>query len=160
MTHDDDLDTIRTLLRAARTATVTTRTASGALHSRPLALLEGDFDGTLWFFTADPSPKTEDLRVHPEVNVAVGSDKGYLSLSGTGRVDRDPARIDELWNPWAEAYFENGRQDPAVALLRVDVETAELWDTEKPLIVKAFEIGRAIMTKTPPDVGDSTTLRI
>ena len=82
MTNDDDLTTISTILHGARFATVTTRGAHGELHSRPLAILEDDFTGTLWFFTQDPSPKTDDVandgvvwgERQPFVRVAIFSD--------------------------------------------------------------------------------------
>jgi general stress protein 26 len=160
MTNDDDLTTISTILKAARFATITTRGAHGQLNSRPLAILQRDFDGTLWFFTQDPSPKTAEIATHSEVNVAVGDDKGYLSLSGTASVDHDQARIDEFWNPYAEAWFEQGRTDPTVALLRVEVDTAEIWDTDKPAAVKVFETLKGIVTKTAPDIGETKTVTI
>ncbi|MBN9173393.1 MAG: pyridoxamine 5'-phosphate oxidase family protein, partial [Microbacterium sp.] len=128
----DELEIVRTILKSARTASVTTQTASGALHSRPLAVLEDDFAGTLWFFTADPSSKTADLAAHPQVNVSVGDGKGWLSLSGLATISRDQERIDRYWNPWAAAYFEGGRDDPAVALLQVDVSSIHYWDLDKP----------------------------
>ena len=160
MTDNDDMTTIRTLLGAERTAIVTTRSGH-ELHSRPLALLGADeFDGTLWFFTNDPSPKTEDVGKHPEVNVAVGGGKGYLSLSGSAAVSRYQAVIDKYWNPWAEAWFEGGRQDPSLALLEVTVESVEYWDLEKPMVARALEVVRAIVTKTPPDVGESHTVSL
>lgn len=158
--NDDERTTISTILQAARFATVTTRSDDGSLHSRPLAILEDEFDGTLWFFTQDPSMKTAEIAHDPQVNVAVGDGKGYLSLSGTASVDRDPARIDHYWNPYAEAWFEGGRNDPSVALLRVDVAVAEVWDTDKPVFVKVFETIKGIATKTPPDVGENTTIRM
>ena len=153
--NDDDKTTISTILSAARFATVTTKSADGSLHGRPLALLDDDFDGT-----QDPSPKTAEIAADPQVNVAVGDGKGYLSLSGTASVDRDQARIDRYWNPYAEAWFEGGRSDPSVALLRVDVAVAEVWDTDKPALVKVVETIKGIVTKTPPDVGENSTVRV
>jgi general stress protein 26 len=157
---DSEIDIVTKILKAARTAAVTTRTAEGALHSRPLAVLEDDFAGKLWFFTADPSAKTADVAANPEVNVSVGDGKGWLSLSGTAEVTRDPAKIDEYWNPWAEAYFEGGREDPSVALLEIDVDTIEYWDLDKPAVVQAFEVLKGIITKKSPDVGESGTLTV
>lgn len=160
MTDNNDMNTIRDILGSERTAIVTTRSGHD-LQSRPLALLGADeFDGTLWFFTNEPSPKTTDIESHPEVNVAVGGSKGYLSLAGTAVVSRDQAIIDKYWNPWAEAWFEGGRQDPSVALLEVTVESVEFWDLDKPKLARALEVVRAIVTKTPPDVGDSRTVEI
>jgi len=157
---DNEIDIVHKVLKAARTASVTTRTAEGALHSRPLGIVEDDFDGTLWFFTADPSAKTADVAANPEVNVSVGDGKGWLSFSGSASVSRDQAKIDEYWNPWAAAYFENGREDPSVALLKIDVDTIEYWDLDKPAVVQAFEVLKGIITKKAPDVGDSGTIDV
>jgi general stress protein 26 len=60
----------------------------------------------------------------------------------------------------AEAWFEEGRQDPTVALLRVDARNAEYWSSDKPGIVRAFEIAKAIVTKQQPDVGDNRTVSL
>ena len=156
----DELEIVRTILKSARTASVTTQTASGALHSRPLAVLEDDFAGTLWFFTADPSSKTADLAAHPQVNVSVGDGKGWLSLSGLATISRDQERIDRYWNPWAAAYFEGGRDDPTVALLQVDVSSIHYWDLDKPAIVTAFEVAKGLLTRSAPDVGDNGVIQL
>ncbi|MBI5161416.1 MAG: pyridoxamine 5'-phosphate oxidase family protein [Micrococcales bacterium] len=163
---DRELDIIRRILSAGRYAFVTTRTADGALHSRPLALLDradddpDRFDGTLWFFTEDPSSKVADVAAHPEVNVAVGDGKGYLSMSGSASIERDRERIDRLWNRFAEAYFPNGKDDPAVALLRVEVGSIEYWDTDEAAPKKAFELAKGILTRRTPDLGDTGTVQL
>lgn len=160
MPSDDDLATIRAIISAAKIAVVTTTSTAGELHSRPLAVLENAFEGSLWFFTQDPSHKTHDIAESPQVNVAYADGKGYLSISGYATVDRDQSRIDELWNPMAEAWFENGRDDPSVALLRVDAQTAEYWSSDKPAVARVFEIAKAIVTKSTPDVGENRTVEL
>ncbi len=157
----DELQIVRRILSAGRTAVVTTRTSAGALQSRPLAILDDDdFDGRLWFFTEDPSDKTDEVRRHPQVNVSVADDKGYLSFSGAASIDRDQARIDHFWNAFAEGYFPGGAEDPKVALLRVDVETIEYWDTDQPQVKRAFEIAKTLITKREPDLGDSAMVTL
>lgn len=158
--HDEPLEIIRRILAKARTASVTTRSSGGELHSRPLAVLEDDFVDTLWFFTADPSPKTADVTIDPQVNVSIGDGKGWLSLSGTATVSRDQDRIDKYWNPWAEAYFDGGREDPAVALLEVGVTSVHYWDLDKPAVVQAFEVVKGLLTRSAPDVGDDGVVRL
>jgi general stress protein 26 len=160
MTDDNDLDTIRTIVSGTRIAVLTTVSPSGELHSRPLAVLEDDFEGSVWFFTQDPSPKTTDVAANAEVNVSYADGKSYLSLAGTATVEHDQARIDQLWNPMVEAWFENGREDPTVALLRVDARSAEFWAIDKPGIVRAFEVAKALVTKTTPDVGENKTVAL
>lgn len=160
MPDDIDLERIRSIISAARVAVLTTTAETGELHSRPLAVLEDAFEGAVWFFTQDPSPKSRDIAVNPEVNVAYADGKGYLSLAGTATIEHNPTRIDQLWNPMAEAWFEHGKDDPTVALLRVDVRSAEYWSSDKPGIVRAFEIAKAVVTKSTPDVGENRTVAL
>ena len=35
--------------------------------------------------------------------------------------------IDRLWNRFVAAWFEGGKDDPKLALLRLDAERAEIW---------------------------------
>ena len=160
MTDDTELETIRSIIDAAKVAVLTTTSPTGELHSRPLAVLDDVFEGSLWFFTQDPSPKSDDIAANPEVNVAYADGKGYLSIAGTATIEHNPTRIDQLWNPMAEAWFENGRDDPSVALLRVDARSAEYWSSDKPGVVRAFEIAKAIITKSQPDVGENRTVSL
>lgn len=149
----NDIETIEHIIKGTRFATVTTRAANGDLVSRPLAVLQREFDGTVWFFTPDPSPKTAEIAADPHVNVAFVDGPSVVSLAGIASVDRDPARIDEFWNPWAESWFEGGRDDPSVALLRVDATSAEYWHVDKPGVVRA--LAKGVVTRKAPDVGDS-----
>jgi general stress protein 26 len=156
----DDLSVIDDIIKGTRFATVTTRTADGDLVSRPLAVLDREFDGVVWFFTQDPSPKTEDISRDPHVNVAYVDGASVVSLAGTATVDRDQARIDEFWNAWAEAWFEGGRQDPSVALLRVEATSAEYWHIDKPAVVRGIEVAKALLTRSAPNVGESRTVEL
>jgi general stress protein 26 len=158
MTDHDELQTIHDIMKGARFASVATRTREGALVSRPLAVLDHDFEGKVWFFTQDPSPKTDDLAGDSHVNVSYADGASHVSLSGTGSVVRDAELIDRFWNPWAEAWFEGGREDPSVALLQVDADTVEYWHVDKPAVVRAFEVAKALLTRTAPDVGESRTV--
>ena len=39
------------------------------------------------------------------------------------------AEIDELWNPAAGAYFDNGRDTPGIAVLHLDVLRGHYWSS-------------------------------
>ncbi|CAN5147500.1 pyridoxamine 5'-phosphate oxidase family protein [soil metagenome] len=160
MTNNEDLETIDGIIKKTRFATVTTRTKDGDLVSRPLAVLEKDFDGTVWFFTADPSPKADDVHNDPHVNIAYVDGASVVSLSGMATIEHDRARIDQWWNPWAESWFPEGKDDPSVALLKVEATSAEYWHIDKPGVVRAVEVVKALITKTAPDVGDNKTVEL
>ena len=101
----------------------------GSAHHEPLtAQLDEDQVDTLFFFIG------KDNRLAPGGEVmAQYVSKGhdfFACLHGTARIDNDPALIDKLWNKQVEAWFPGGRDDPNLALLRVDIGSAELWETD------------------------------
>ena len=156
----EDEHTIEKLVAKASIALVTTVAEDGALVSRPLAVQQREFDGDLWFFTEDPSAKTDQVRANDQVNVAIQAGHGWLSVSGRGSVSKDPAKIDELWNTGAEAWFEQGRDDPSVALLRVEAVTAEYWTSKAPMVVTLAKYAKAAVTGGRPDVGESKVVEL
>jgi general stress protein 26 len=158
--HEADLQAVADVLEKARIATVTTVDADGALVSRPLALQDRAFDGDLYFLTQDPSGKTAQVRSSDQVNVAAEGNGNYVSISGTASVTKDAALIDELWNVHAEAWFEGGREDPSVALLKVHADSAEVWTTDGSRVVSAVKYAKALITKQQPNVGDSTKIEL
>lgn len=156
----EDEQTIEKLVAKASIALVTTVAEDGALVSRPLAVQQREFDGDLWFFTEDPSAKTDQVRANDQVNVAIEAGHGWLSISGTGTVVKDQAKIDELWSTGAEAWFEQGREDPKVALLRVEAKTAEYWTSKAPMVVTLAKYAKAAVTGGRPDVGESKVVEL
>ncbi len=155
---DTEFEQVGKLISKARFAFVTTSTSDGRLLSRPLAIQERDFDGDLYFFTEDPSPKTEQVSADSHVNVSLQSGDNYLSIAGTASVTRDAALIDELWNPYAEAWFEQGRDDPAVALLKVHADSAEYWRVDSPKPIALIKYVTAMVTGERPDVATNVSV--
>jgi general stress protein 26 len=156
----EEIEKVSKLIESARIALVTSVGEEGQLVSRPLAMQDREFDGTLWFFTPDPSPKTEQVAANDQVNVALQVDDGWVSIAGTASVSKDRAMIDELWNKHAEAWFENGKDDPSVALLRVKADSAEYWSIESGKVVSAIKYAKAIITGDRPDIGDNATVQL
>ncbi|MBF4463546.1 MULTISPECIES: pyridoxamine 5'-phosphate oxidase family protein [unclassified Rathayibacter] len=154
----NDVAQIAELVKSAKIGLLTTVTATGQLVSRPLAAQDTDFDGVLWFFTQDPSAKVDDIRANPSVNVAFESKKGYLSVAGSATVVHDSAKVDELWSPSLSGWFPDGKDDPTVALIRVEAETVELWASDEPRPVVLFTVLKAALTGGRPDVGDNRTV--
>jgi len=160
MEQSEELEIINRIMKSTQFAIVTTRSPNGDLHSRPLAVLDEDFTGTVWFFTQEPSAKTEELEHDNHINVSYADGASHISLAGTAVVSRDKAIIDKFWNPWVEAWFPNGKDDPSVALLEVTADSIEYWHVDKPGVVRAFESVKALITKTTPDVGEARVVEL
>jgi general stress protein 26 len=151
--HDDGHQEVAKILKHAGIAVLATVNNQNQLVSRPLALQAAGFAGQLWFFTHDPSPKADEIRAHPQVNVSVHAGGGYLSIAGAAEIVRDRQKIGELWNPAVEPWFEQGKDDPSVALVRVDADSAEYWTADSPKAAILFKLAKSMVTGSRPDVG-------
>ncbi|MFZ3453927.1 pyridoxamine 5'-phosphate oxidase family protein [Arthrobacter sp. 7Tela_A1] len=147
------IDRVVKILEHASIGNLTTVDLDGKLVSRPLELQETDSDGNLWFFTQDPSPKADEIRNNPNVNVSIADKKGYLSISGRAEISRDQEKIQELWKASAAAWFEQGREDPTIALIKVNSDTAEYWISDEPKVASIFKIAKSSVTGDTPDIG-------
>ena len=98
-------------------------------HARPMtALTEGE-SGPLWFFTSVDNAMVQQLPQGSRAVAAfVAKDHDlFASIKGTLHRDDNRAVIDRLWNPFVAAWYEGGKDDPKLALLRLDAEDAEIW---------------------------------
>jgi len=141
---------------------LTTQDEHGVLHSRPMATQQKQLDGDLWFFTRDSSAKSGETRVHPNVNLSYANpdDNRYVSVSGTAVILHDPAKAKELWNPIYKAWFPKGLDDPDLALLRVQVERGEYWDSPSSTMVQIAGLVKAMVSgkSYEPGPGEHGTL--
>ena len=98
-------------------------------HSEPLtAQLDRDQVDTLFFFVGKDNRLASGGSAMAQF-VSKGHDF-FACLAGDIRPDNDPALIDKLWNNQVEAWFPGGKSDPNLALLRLDISSAELWETD------------------------------
>ena len=106
-------------------------------HTRPMtALLEHDGRGPLWIFTATDN-RLAQQTLSPQRAIATFASMGhdlFPSVQGSLVRDDDRAVIERLWNPFVAAWYEGGKDDPKLALLRFDAEHAEIWLNEHSLL--------------------------
>ena len=147
------------LIKEIKFAMLTTADPEGALHSRPMATQNTDeaFDGTLWFFTRASAPKVDEVERDHKVNVSYSKPGGqsFVSASGTARLVRDAAKNNELWTPAMKAWFPKGPEDSETALLKIDVEKAEYWDTAAGPIVTAIGFVKSMVSSKPYHPGEN-----
>jgi general stress protein 26 len=105
---------------------------------RPMTALAEDDRAPLWFFTASDTQLAESLegsRGHAAMATFVAKDHDlFATLGGHVVIDNDRAVIDRLWNPFVAAWFEKGKDDPKLRLLRMDSAEAHVWLNENSLL--------------------------
>jgi len=106
-------------------------------HSQPMTaqLNDDDDGGPLWFFTSKDTDLVKSLgrRRRAIAHFAAKGHDLFASLHGELVIDDDRATIDRLWNRFVAAWFEGGKDDPKLQLLRLDPERAQIWLNENSL---------------------------
>lgn len=156
--REDNLQKIRDMVKDIDFCMLTTVDEEGDLHSRPMSS-NGDIDsnGDLWFFTGASSHKVGEIEKLPKVNVSFADPENqhYISITGKAQLVRDRNKIDELWKPEFKMWFPEGKDDPEVALLRINLEKAEYWDSPSSTIGYALSFVSSLVTGKEPGFGEN-----
>lgn len=129
-------------LKSDRTAMLAAE-GQGTPHARPMTgLVEGEH-GPVWFFTAIDTELAEYVGNRSVRAVMTFASKGhdvFATVHGTLVLDNDRAVIERLWNPFVAAWYEDGKDDRKLALLRMDPDDAEIWLNGSSLVAGAKAI--------------------
>lgn len=105
---------------------------------RPMTALTEDNQAPLWFFTASDTELAQSLegsRGHAATATFASKDHDvFATITGHVVIDTDREVIDRLWNPFIAAWFEKGKDDPKLRLLRMDTAEAHVWLNENSLL--------------------------
>ncbi|HYI43437.1 MAG TPA: pyridoxamine 5'-phosphate oxidase family protein [Sphingomicrobium sp.] len=108
--------------------------------TRPMtAQVDGE---QIWFFAS----KSEDLvkgLSRSSRAIATYTSKGhdlFASIKGTLVLDQNREVIDRLWNPVIASWYKDGKDDPDLALVRFDAESADIWQADAGASLKAAVI--------------------
>jgi general stress protein 26 len=148
---------ISELINGIRIAMLTTAARDGTMSSRPMAIQDKPFNGTLWFLTRSTSEKIDEVKQdqHVTLTFAEPKDSKYLSLKGRASVNQDRAKIKELWNPLYKAWFPKGQDDPEISVLRVEVTEADFWEASSSKLIMGVKYLAAAMTGGTLPVGEA-----
>ncbi len=160
--YDRNIEKLKELIKDINIAMLTTVNSDGSLCSRPMATQKTEFNGEIWFFTSDRSAKVDEIVHEQQVNVSYSNpDKQeYVSVSGHAELVRDRQKIEELWNPILKAWFPDGKEQADLALLKINVDKAEYWDSPSSAVVSLIGFVKAIATGKPYEGGEHEKLSI
>ena len=104
-------------------------------HAEPMtAQLDEDVEGKFWFYTG------KDNRIAPGgpamVQFVSKDHKVFACIKGKLAIETDQAVVDRYWSNMVEAWFEGGRNDPSLRMLRFELEIAEIWEGDESLLGK------------------------
>jgi general stress protein 26 len=100
--------------------------------SRPMAAQKVCDQGNIWFFSQKSSDKNKAIARDNKVQLffAHPAKSSYLVVNGEAEIIIDRAKTEELWNPLVKTWFEGGKDDPDISIIKVVPVSAYYWDTD------------------------------
>lgn len=117
------------------------------LSVRPMSVLQVDEAGNLWFMSQNDSNKNAEITQDPFTHLFFQENKnsGFLNIYGITEIITDGAKIDELWNPLLKVWFQGGKDDPKISLLKVVPTNVYYWDTKHGEAIAFIKMATSII---------------
>jgi general stress protein 26 len=155
MTDEESTAKLVELMGDMPIAMMTTQGPEG-LRSVPMARQDVEPDAEMWFITARDTDHVRAIAAEPAVALTFSSRDAWVAATGRAEVVDDLRKLRDLWNTFAEAWLPGGPEDPNAALIRVDVERAEYWDTPGGRIASLVSFAKTKLTGDTYDADHGT----
>jgi general stress protein 26 len=133
-----------------------------AQHFQPMTAFCEPDDGRIWFFTRNDTDLARAVQEGGDAMFVVQAKDMDFQACISGRLTQalDRERMDRYWNPVVAAWYPDGKDDPRLTLLRMELGDAQIWLSEANPLAFAFQIARSNLTHRPPNLGESATINL
>jgi general stress protein 26 len=118
--------------------------------------------GKIWFFTR----RETHLATAAETGVGatfivLSADQAFqTAINGELLRSDDDLHRDKFWGATVSAWFPKGKADPNLALLCLTCAEADVWVSEAGGVKFGWEMARANLTGSVPDIGGQAHLTL
>lgn len=156
-----DINKVAELVRGIKFALVTFVNHEGHLHSAPMTTQDEEFNGTVWFIGSKSSDLVRSIPGNNQVNLGYSDTSGhnYVSINGVAELVNDQAKLDELWSEGYNAFFEQGKEDPDVQLIKVIGNGAQYWEGDGK-VLSFIKMTKAAITGTTAKLGETDGVKL
>jgi general stress protein 26 len=124
---------------------------------RPMSVHAAPEECAVWFITHAGSDFAAEVGEGGPSRLVTMARDGRIQLSLSGRIEpsHSALHIERYWTPLVGAWFERGRDDPAVLAMRFTPQTGKIWVAAGGLLAVGWEWAVASLTGGRPDLGTS-----
>jgi len=137
--------------------------ASGGVESefQPMTAFSEPESARIWFYTRnDTELAARAQNTAPATFIVISKDHELqASIRGGLRASNDVLHRDKFWSPMVAAWFPGGKDDPHLTMLCLDCTEARVWISEKRAFKVGWEVAKANLTGSEPDVGGRALLK-
>ncbi|MFT3749528.1 MAG: pyridoxamine 5'-phosphate oxidase family protein [Agriterribacter sp.] len=131
-------------------------------HAVPMSRQEVDEEGNIWFLFSSESDTYKNLQCDNNITLLYSDvrDYNFLSVSGEAEITKDKSRIEKYWNKMIETWFEKGKEDPRIRVLKVKTSDAHYWDNKTNKFVTFLKAAVSAVTGEKSDIGRQGSLSL
>lgn len=159
---ENHIEKVKELLQRCRVSMFGTF-EKNKVNFRPMAHVEIDDLGDLWFFTSSSSVKAEHIKANPNVVLTFSNEDEnlYLSMEGVAHVSNiNKDRMRELFNPFVRAWFPQGLDDPDLSLLKFHPVEIDYWNNPEGKVITYMKMLSSVVTGVRPSGGEHEKLKM
>ena len=95
--------------------------------------------GPIYFFASKTDGVGADIgsSARAVATFASKDHKLFAHIHGTLVPSQDREVIERMWNPIVASWYKDGKDDPDLALIRFDADSANIWKAESGATLKA-----------------------
>ncbi|MFV8370364.1 pyridoxamine 5'-phosphate oxidase family protein [Flavobacterium sp. LB2R40] len=145
----EGIEKLKTLVKEINTCLFCTnlKTNDGAT-TRPMSAVKVCEEGNIWFFSEKDSDKNKEIEQDAVVQLffahpGIGS---YMVVNGEAKINTERENIDKLWTPVVNIWFQEGKSDPNVSLIKVIPSSAYYWDTDDSKMINFLKMAASVVT--------------
>lgn len=157
MAEDNDPGRVWDMIEKIRFCMLATNDGKD-IRSRPMTAHAERGENAVYFLLDLKDHKNPNAFANTCMAFADTGDMDYASVSGTGEVYDDRARIEELWSAAYKAFWD-GPDDPDIRVLKVTPKDAQYWDGAGKLVTFAKMLTAAV-SDGKPELGDHGKVRM
>ena len=115
---------------------------------------------TIWFYTSKDTDLAKAAQGGAEaIFIVMAKDRDFqASIVGELKTTQDSLHRDKYWSPMVAAWFPGGKDDPNLTLLAFKCKDADVWVSDAGALKFGWEIAKANLTQSIPDVGGQAHL--
>lgn len=164
MNKQEQIDKIQDVIKDVKFAMMSTVNSKGDVHAWPMTTSETSIGAKeIWFIGDKTSDVVKDILDNPKIGLSYASEdeKNYVSVSANAELSSDQAKLDELWSPVYNAFFEHGKEDPNVQLIKVVPHGVECWLSGSSTVNMFKMVAAALQDgKTAEDMGEQFSVAL
>ena len=130
---------------------------------RPMSTKKVDDEGNIWFFSDRNSNKNKAIAEGNntiQLIYAHPAKVSFLIVTGQAEIIYDQNKVAELWNSLDKTWFKEGKDDPAISLIRIRPEKAHYWDAKGNRMINFLKMAASAISGKTLVEGEEGDLRL